>query len=248
VRVAALYDIHGMVDALEAVLAEVEREDLDAIVVGGDVVGGPQPAETLERLRRFELPQHWIRGNGDRALARGGDGATGASDDVLDYTAEQLSPEDAAELAALPTSISLEVDGLGRVLFCHATPRSDIELITPATPDEYLGRAAGGVAERVVVCGHTHMQLDRTVGGVRWINAGSVGMPFEGHVAAFWAVLGPDVEFRRTPIDVDRAASAILATRWPHAPAFVGENLRRAVTREEATEHFERIAQSRGER
>ena len=247
-RVAALYDIHGMVDALEAVLRELERERVDAIVVGGDVVGGPQPAEALERLRAVDLPQHWIRGNGDRALAPGGDGATGATDDVLEYTAEHLSPEDAAELAALPESISLEVDGLGRVLFCHATPQSDLELITPATPDEYLRRAVRGVRERVIVCGHTHMQLDRTVGGVRWINAGSVGMPFEGDVAAFWAVLGPDARFRRTPIDVDRAASAILATRWPQAPAFVDENLRQAVTREEATAMFERIAHERGER
>jgi putative phosphoesterase len=248
VRVAALYDIHGMLDALDAVLHELGRERVDAVVVGGDVVGGPQPAETLERLRSLDLPQHWIRGNGDRALAPGADGVTGATDDVLEYTAQHLSPQDAAELAALPASVSLEVDGLGRVLFCHATPRSDMELITPATPDEYLARAAAGAEERVIVCGHTHMQLDRTIDGVRWINAGSVGMPFEGDVAAFWAVLGPEVEFRRTAIDVERAAAEILATGWPDAPAFVDENLRRAVTREEAIETFERIAQERGER
>ena len=98
------------------------------------------------------------------------------------------------------------------------------------------------------VAGHTHIQLDRTVQGVRWVNPGSIGMPYEGEVAAFWAMLGPEVELRRTPFDVDRAADALLASGWPEAESFVEENVRTAVAREEAITLFEQIASERGER
>ena len=246
-RVAALYDIHGMREPLDAVLAELEHERVDAIVLGGDVVGGPQPAEVLDRLREVELPLHWVRGNGERALAEDDDGATG-DEDAVRFTLEQVGPEDAARLVAVPQKLTLELEGLGRVLFCHATPSSDMELVTEATPEDVLRRAVAGIEERVVVGGHTHMQLDRVVDGVRWINAGSVGMPFEGEVGAFWTLLGPEVEHRRTPFDVERAIAEIAATKWPPAPEFVEENLRRAVTRSEAVELFERIAHERGER
>ncbi len=120
-RVAALYDIHGMADALGAVLADVERADVDAIVVGGDTVGGPQPAETMALLRTSGVPLHWIRGNGDRAL--GEDGATGADAETLAFTVERLDPADRAFLTALPEQLELDVEGLGPVLFCHGTPR-----------------------------------------------------------------------------------------------------------------------------
>jgi predicted phosphodiesterase len=247
VRVAALYDVHGMLAALDAVLTELEHEQVDAVVLGGDVVGGPQPAETLARLRELELPQHWLRGNGERALGVDGDRASRAGD-ALEFSADRLPPDERELLAGLPETVALTVDGLGSVLFCHAIPRDDDFLITEETPDGYIARAAEGVAERTIVCGHTHMQYDRTVGGTRWINAGSVGMPFEGEVAAFWALLGPGVEFRRTPFDVDRAARELLASGWPDAGSFVEENLRRAVTRREAIAHFERVAAERGQR
>jgi predicted phosphodiesterase len=247
VRVAALYDVHGMLAALESVLAGLEHEEVDAVVLGGDVVGGPQPAETLARLRELELPQHWLRGNGERALGVDGDRATRAGE-ALEFSAERLPPDERELLAALPETLALEVDGLGRVLFCHAIPNDDDFLITEETTDEHVARAAEGVAERTIVCGHTHMQYDRTVDGTRWINVGSVGMPFEGEVAAFWAVLGPDLQLRRTPIDVDRAARELLASGWPDAESFVEENLRRAVTRREAIDHFERVAVERGQR
>jgi predicted phosphodiesterase len=235
-----------MLEPLEAVLAELERERVDAIVLGGDVIGGPQPAETLARLREVELPLHWIRGNGERALA-GDDGSTG-DEDALEYTAERVSDDEAAFLVALPETLTLEIDELGRVLFCHATPRSDQELITPATPDDVLLRVTEGIEERVVVAGHSHMQLDRCIGDLRWVNAGSVGMPFEGEVAAFWTVVGPDVERRRTRFDLERAVEAIEATAWPPTASFVEENIRTAITRDEATEDFERIARELGER
>jgi hypothetical protein len=104
------------------------------------------------------------------------------------------------------------------------------------------------VDEGVIVSGHTHMQLDRRVDGVRWVNAGSIGMPYEGEVAAFWALLGPDVELRRTPIDVERTAAAILESGWPRAEGFVEENVRTAVGRDEVVPLFERMARERGER
>ncbi|HEX6699589.1 MAG TPA: metallophosphoesterase family protein [Gaiellaceae bacterium] len=250
-KVAALYDIHGMLDALEAVLAEVDREDVDALVLGGDVVGGPQPAEVLARLRELDRELIWVRGNGDRALGPDGARAVAEGDEhaeALRFTAERLEADDRAFLAQLPPTARLDVDGLGPTLFCHATPQNDLDLITSATPDGYLLRAAEGVGARTIVSGHTHMQFDRRVGDLRWINVGSVGMPYEGRVAAFWALLGPDVELRHTSFDVERAAEAILASGWPPAGEFVAENVRRAEPRETATEFFERLAAERGQR
>ncbi len=240
-----------MLEPLEAVLAELEREDVDAVLIGGDAVSGPQPQETLERLRSLELPTHWIRGNGERALGpdagdavMGGEGAEAA----LDFTASQLSEEDRRSLSQLPETMKLEVDGLGETLFCHASPRNDLDIVTPGTPVARFETLLEGVPQRVVVAGHTHIQLDRTVDGVRWINPGSIGMPYESAVAAFWAVLGPDVEFRRTPFDTERSAGALLASDWPEAQSFVAENVRAAVPREEAITLFEQIAVERGER
>jgi len=241
VKVATLYDIHGMLDALEAVLADVEREEVDAIVLGGDVVGGPQPAEVLARLREVDRDLVWIRGNGEAELDRD-------AREIAEWTAARLRPEDRAFLVATPARAELELEGLGRVLFCHAAPDSDMVLVTAETPDSYLRKLVVGVAADVVVSGHTHMQFDHTANGIRWVNAGSVGMAYEGEVAAFWALLGPDVSFRKTPFDVDAAIEAVTSSGWPDADEFVAENLRRAPTREEATEYFERLAAERGER
>ena len=151
-------------------------------------------------------------------------------------------------LATLPERVTLEVDGLGQTLFCHASPRNDLDIVTPGTPEERFCVLLEGVQERVVVAGHTHMQLDRAVEGVRWINPGSIGMPYEGEVAAFWALLGPEVELRRTLFDAERSAEAILASGWPEAQSFVDENVRVAVDREEVVTLFEQIARERGER
>jgi putative phosphoesterase len=246
VRVAALYDVHGMLDALDAVLADVEREDVDVVVVGGDAVAGPQPAETLERLRGLGERVLWVRGNADRALLEGADDADDR--EALAWTAAQLREADRVFLGTLPERQRLEVDGLGRVLFCHATPESDLPIVTPATPDRYLRPLVAALGADVVVVGHTHMQFERMVDGVRWVNAGSVGMPYEGEVAAFWARLGPDVSFRRSSFDVDAAAARIGASGWPPADGYVEENLRAAVPRDETIAFFERVAAERGER
>jgi putative phosphoesterase len=249
VRVAALYDIHGMVEPLEAVLAELEQEEVDAVVIGGDAISGPQPAESYALLRSLDLPTHWIRGNGERALgADGADAVIGDAEEALAFTVSYFSDEERQALSTLPERITFEVDGLGPTLFCHASPRNDLDIVTEGTPDDRLRLLVEGVSEPVVVAGHTHMQLDRRIGGTRWVNPGSIGMPYEGEIAAFWALLGPGVEFRRTPFDVDRAADAILASGWPEAQSFVEENLRAAVSRGETVELFEQIARERGER
>ena len=249
-RVAALYDIHGMLEPMGAVLRELEHEQVDAVLIGGDAVSGPQPAETLALLRSLETPTHWIRGNGERALAEGTDAvmAGEGAEPSLRFTASRLSEDDRRELSSLPERLTLQVDGLGETLFCHASPRNDLDIVTPGTPDARFRGLLDGVSERVVVAGHTHMQLDRTVDGIRWLNPGSIGMPYEGEVAAFWALLGPEVELRRTPFDVERAAEALLASGWPEAESFVEENVRTAVAREEAITLFEQIAAERGER
>jgi putative phosphoesterase len=236
-RVAALYDIHGMLTPLQAVLDEVEDAGADVIVVGGDVASGPQPSETLELLRGLGDRVSWVRGNGDRELAVG-----------RTWTAERLSDEQRGFLGSLAESLVLAVDGLGDVRFCHATPRSDEEIVTQATPDRHLRKVLACAKESVVVAGHTHMQLDRRVDDTRWINAGSVGMPYEGDVAAFWALLGPDVELRRTPFDVERSVREVLESGWPDADAFVEKNLRAAVERQDVTALFEQVAIDRGER
>jgi predicted phosphodiesterase len=237
-----------MLVPLEAVLAELG--DVDAVVIGGDAVSGPQPAETLELLRSLDLPTHWIRGNGERALAEGMDAVIGGDEAkaAVDFTVSRLPEDEHRELSQLSQTLRLDVDGLGETLFCHASPRNDMDIVTPGTPEERFRMLVDGVEERVVVAGHTHIQLDRVIDGVRWINPGSVGMPYEGEVAAFWAILGPDVEFRRTPFDVERSAEALLLSGWPEAAAFVEENLRAAAPRDEVVELFEQMAADRGER
>lgn len=171
-RVAALYDVHGMPWALEAVLDELADAAVDEIVFGGDLFLGPK---------------------------------------------------------------TVELDG---VLYCHASPRDDLRpILTDASPDERFEDALAGVENRLVVAGHTHMQFRRG----RFVNAGSVGMPYEDDVAAFWAIVGDEVEFRRTAFDVERAIAEIAATAWPSRDEFVAENLRAAPSRKQATEHFESL-------
>jgi diadenosine tetraphosphatase ApaH/serine/threonine PP2A family protein phosphatase len=135
------------------------------------------------------------------------------------------------------------VDGLGSVLFCHGSPRSDEEIITAITPPKRLDPMLDGVREQVIVCGHTHVQFDRIVGDRRLVNAGSVGMPYEGKAGiACWALLGPDVELRRSHYDVESAAEAIRASGYPDAEEFVQEYILAPESAEEATAHFEGLA------
>jgi putative phosphoesterase len=189
VRVAALYDVHGNLAALDAVLAEV---DADVIVVGGDTVMGPQPAETLERLRSLDGDVRFIRGNADREVYE--DNPRFAPPEALEHVRRRLSTEQVDFLRSLPLTVSV-----GRVLFCHATPRNDEEIFTKISPEGRWAEALAGVDADVVVCGHTHVQFDRRIGDIRLVNAGSVGMPYEYEPGAYWALLdGAEVELRHT--------------------------------------------------
>jgi putative phosphoesterase len=220
VRIAALYDVHGNLPALEAVLAELEREPVDEVVFGGDLTWGPLPRETLELVRSVDNAS-FVRGNADR--------------DPDDWERSCLSEEDVAFLQAQPPTV--ERDG---VLYCHATPRSDDEVVTPATPDERLREILSSVEQRVVVAGHTHMQQDRLVGSIRFVNAGSVGLPDEGEVGAFWALLvDGEPHLRKTELDHGRIVEVFRQSRWPRASEILRERVIRTVTREEATKVLE---------
>jgi predicted phosphodiesterase len=215
VRVAALYDVHGNMPALSAVLAETDGLGIDAIVVGGDVASGPMPVETLDALR--ERGAQFVRGNADRVLDLRGADESEAWVRARRWVADRLGEERLGFLAGLPLDLALDVGALGRVRFCHGAPGSDELPITRLTPDDRLRRLLEGVDERIVVCGHTHVQFDRVVDGTRVVNAGSVGAPYEAELAAYWVLLGRDVELRRTDYDVDDAVAAIAATGYPRA-------------------------------
>jgi putative phosphoesterase len=174
--VATLYDIHGNLAALEAVLAEIP--DDATIVVGGDVCfAGDQPAEVLERLRALGEQVVWVRGNTDRVIT----------------TESHLSDEQVAFLHGLPPTAQID-----RVLYCHATPRNDMDIFTVDTPAERIAFLFEDVDADVVVCGHTHMQFKRTIAGKCVINSGSVGSPFEEKPGAYWTL---DLEPRFTPYE-----------------------------------------------
>jgi putative phosphoesterase len=216
VRVAALYDIHGNVSALEAVLSEAGAAEL--IVAGGDFVGGEQPGAAIELLRSLGDRVRFIRGNAERELVepsppRPGGPPPGAIDELR----RKLTDEHVVFAFAAPQQVVIEIDGLGRVLFCHATPRSDEEIVTPLTPEARLRDVLRDVDADVVVAGHTHIQDEREIDGVRFVNPGSVGMPYEEQPGAYWALLGPGVEFRRTEY---AEAETPLATRAEAAEYF----------------------------
>ena len=230
-RVAALYDIHGNLPALEAVLEEVAREKVDAIVVGGDVLWGPLQSECLAALRPASAL--FLAGNCERDVL-------GAVDESSRWCRDQLTTDDVEFVSAWPATLELELDGLGRALFCHATPRSDDENLTRLTANDDVAAALFGVDADIVVCGHTHVQLDRGVPySPRLVNAGSVGLPYQGETGAFWAILGADVEFRRTLYDVESAIGVLSESGFPRAADIFGESLRGRISAESATAFFE---------
>lgn len=234
-RVAALADIHGNLPALEAVLEEVRRENPDLVVVCGDVASGPMPAQSIQLLR--EMTQvRYVSGNADRGLVEAFDRHDGPewSGPFGEWCAGQISRGDRDFLDSFEATVLVkDVEGLGRVLFCHGSPRSDVEIMTTETPDERIRAFTAGLDVDVVVCGHTHMQFDRKVDHLRVVNPGSVGMPY-GEPGAFWAMLGPGVEMRRTVYDRDAAAARIRALDWPVAKEFALENVLSVPSAEQA--------------
>jgi predicted phosphodiesterase len=219
-HVAALYDVHANPAALEAVLRDVDREQPDAIVFGGDLVSGPFPAETLALLMALEGAA-FVRGNGDREVVAAFDAGLRFDEaephparKAASWIAPQLTSEQRDFLASFRDTVVLDVDGLGETLFCHGSPRSDLEIITHLTPEERLREFLADTQQDVVVCGHTHMQFERIVGSTRILNAGSVGMPYQGERGAFWLLLGPGPEFRRSEYDVDVFAERLRSSAY----------------------------------
>ena len=247
-KIAVLNDIHGNLPALGAVLAEVDTLGCDLIVIGGDSALGPMPRDVLDLLMSRGESVKYVRGNCDRDMITSPNYKIALSEGVaarVRWAAEKITPAQRELLAALPLTLEFEVDVLGSVLFCHGTPRSEDEIITSITPESRLERIFAGVTPRVVVGGHTHIQYDRTVLGRRLINAGSVGMPFEGRPGAYWALLGPGVSLRRTEYDLERAARAIMSTDYPDAEEFARGDPSIPTTPAELNPMFERMAEER---
>src|SRR4051794_7764361 len=210
-RVAALYDVHGNVHALEAALADLG--EVDTVLFGGDIASGPFPAETLELVRLLPHARA-IRGNADELSSPAmNEVATAARR----WVEAQLTDEDVAWLAGLPFSWSAD-----DTLYVHANPVDVYGVVAPRTPDTRVAELLAGVAERQVVTGHVHLQFEREVAGIRWIGAGSVGFPYVDDPAAEWVLVDDgEASFRRTAYDVKRADEAILASGHPRAADLV---------------------------
>lgn len=213
-RILALYDIHGNPEALDAVLSDPRARDPDAVVVGGDVVAGPFAKAVLEQLEQINAPVRWIRGNGERevaAVATADAAPVDESSASAAFTAAEIGTERAKALGALPFTVTL--DG---ILFCHASPRRDDEMLTRLTPAADWERALAGTDARLVVGGHTHQQDDRQIARTRFVNAGSVGWPYEGDGGARWLwIENHQPELRTTVYDARAAGERARTVGWP---------------------------------
>jgi predicted phosphodiesterase len=206
--------VHGNAPGLAAVLAELEREQPDLIVSGGDLTWGPLPEETFALAS--SLDARFVRGNADRAVLE-----NVSSTERERWMQAHHTPEMREFLAGFEEQVVVDVDGLGPVRFCHGSPRSDEECVTPETPEARVREFSAGVAEHVIVTAHVHIQFDREVAGIRSVNAGSVGLPYEGRPGAYWALLGPEIELRRTEYDVDETVALYRASGQPNVEQIV---------------------------
>ena len=240
-RVAVLSDIHGVLPALEAVLDEPEVRAADRVVLTGDIAAGPQPAQVLDLLTALGGRVAWVSGNADRELLEYRRGLRDTiPDPIAPWAAEQLDTDHLELLAGLPQSLSLDLEGMGRVLFCHATPRDDEEVVLV---DSRLERWHDVFSEldadvRTVVLGHTHMPFVRLAHGRLVINPGSVGMPY-GRTGAHWALLGPGVALRTTHFDIEAAITDVTrASSYPEITQWADYFLRARATDAEALAAF----------
>ena len=208
----------------------------ELVVFGGDVASGLLPVETIELLMTLDGVR-FVRGNADRMLVEMFDGERKAEGLADEWVVEQLSRAHRDFLDAFETKVV--VDG---TLYCHATPHDDEPIFTRQSLDERVRRLIGDVEQELVVCGHTHMQFDRTVYGVRVVNAGSVGMPY-GTTEACWALVEDgEVDLRRTWYDLEEAAERLRASGHSQANQLVAENVLTTPSEEEAIAFFEGLA------
>ncbi len=243
--VAVLADIHGNLSALRAVLAEPAVVDAEAVVLLGDIALGPMPAETLDVLAGLGERAVWVHGNCEREMVTAFDcgDVPGPNGQQAAASAALISRPHRDLLDGLPLTVTVDIDGLGQTLFCHASPRRDDEMLLVDSPPGRWEAALSGLSSgvQVVVCGHTHMQFDRLAAGRRVINPGSVGMAY-GPPGAHWAVLGPDVMLRRTEYDTTAAAEAIAASQYPDGGEWAREYVLSHYSDTEALAAFTEIA------
>jgi predicted phosphodiesterase len=256
-RVAALYDVHANMPALEAVLEHVREAHVDLIVFGGDVIPGPMTRETLADILHLDIPTQFIHGNGELAVLAQIDasdpgavtywGTTSGAPlpdpvrEVVRWTARDLLPDHAAILRSWPKTLRLDIPTFGSVVFCHGTPTSETDAFTRLTPEEVLLPVFAQCDADIVVCGHTHMQFDRMIGTTRVVNAGSVGAPF-GRTGADWLLLGTDVELRHTSYDLAAAAERVRQTNYPHADEFAATSILTPPSEAQMLDAFTRIS------
>ena len=232
-KVAVIADVHGNAPAFRAVLDEIEREQVDLIVSCGDLTWGPLPEETYELAR--VLNARFVRGNADRAVLEG------VSESEREQWMQEHHTDELREfLAGFEENVVVEIDGLGAVRFCHGSPRSDEECVTPETPEDRVRDFSAPVDERVIVTAHVHIQFDREVAGIRSVNAGSVGLPYEGRPGAYWALFGPGVEHRRTEYDLDGTVERYRASGQPNVEQIVEMMLEPPEPRE-VIDHAEKV-------
>lgn len=232
---AVLCDIHGNLPALDAVLTDIACAPVDLIVFGGDILPGPMPVATLDRIMSLDVPTRFVMGNGDREAVEAFDvllaRASGSSDapDIkfpsLGWVASQLTVRHRDFLAAFEPTLHIELDAGAAALCCHGSPRGDIEVITCFSPASRVDPMIAGVREDIVVCGHTHRQFDLRFGAKRMLNAGSVGMPYEGRRGAFWLVLDEQPDMRVTKYDVLAALDIFRDTDYPGVDDMFQESL-----------------------
>ena len=243
-NVACIYDVHGNLTALDAVLDEIAALEVDHVVVGGDVVPGPFPAECIARLRTLAIPTSFIRGNGEREVVafRQENPETKApkrTHAMLRWCADQLDVETLGFIADLPPTTRLDLPTFGGVTFCHATFNDDSTIFTKQSPIERVKELFSHAGDSTIVCGHTHMQFDRKFGTHRIVNAGSVGMAF-GSDAAQWLKISNKFELKSTQYDRDEAAKDIRSSGMPDADAFVKANIESWPSEEQMMEVYEK--------
>jgi len=238
--VTVVSDVHGVLPVLEAVLAEPDVQASDLIVVNGDTVSGPMPRQTLDALSALGHRCLLVRGNGDREAVEASRGLPCDYAESL-WAGRELRHDQLDLLATLPHRRTVHIAGFGPVLFCHATPDSDTDVVLVDTPLDLWIKALSAVDDdvRTVVCGHTHMPFLRFVDGRIVLNPGSLGMPY-GRPGGSWALLRDgQIQLRHTPIDVDAACARIVAeSDMPQCQAWVDEYVRAINTDVDALRAF----------